>query len=65
MISFKQSTFKISNQKQLTEISYFSVSAATASEGVRLGTLRIARLVGPPLTSKKRFSGRMVAGRGR
>ncbi|KAM3716628.1 DNA-directed RNA polymerase I subunit [Dirofilaria immitis] len=42
-----------------------NVSAATAAEGVRLGTLRIARLVGPPQTSKKRFSGRIFAGRGR
>ncbi|VDO30609.1 unnamed protein product [Onchocerca flexuosa] len=42
-----------------------NVSAATAAEGVRLGTLRIARLVGPPQTPKKRFSGRINARRGR
>ncbi|VBB31051.1 unnamed protein product [Acanthocheilonema viteae] len=42
-----------------------NVSAASAAEGVRLGTLRIARLVGPPQTSKKRSSGRPGAGRGR
>ncbi|VDM09966.1 unnamed protein product [Wuchereria bancrofti] len=42
-----------------------NVIAATAAEGVRLGTLRIARLVGPPQKSKKRFSGRSTAGRGR
>ncbi|EFO25695.2 hypothetical protein LOAG_02796 [Loa loa] len=42
-----------------------NISAATASEGVRLGTIRIARLVGPPQPSKRRFSGRTSAGRGR
>ncbi|VIO99146.1 Uncharacterized protein BM_BM3545 [Brugia malayi] len=42
-----------------------NVSTATAAEGVRLGTLKIARLVGPPQKSKKRFSGRGSAGRGR
>ncbi|VDK68307.1 unnamed protein product [Litomosoides sigmodontis] len=42
-----------------------NVSAASAAEGVRLSTLRIARLVGPPQTSKRRFSGRPRAGRGR
>ncbi|CAG9535594.1 unnamed protein product [Cercopithifilaria johnstoni] len=42
-----------------------NVSAATAADGVRLGTLRIARLIGPPQTSKKRFTGRASARRGR
>uniref|UniRef100_A0A0R3RV83 DNA-directed RNA polymerase I subunit RPA49 n=1 Tax=Elaeophora elaphi TaxID=1147741 RepID=A0A0R3RV83_9BILA len=42
-----------------------NVSTATAAEGVRLGTLKIARLTGPPQASKRRFSGRIGAGRGR
>uniref|UniRef100_A0A915PK49 DNA-directed RNA polymerase I subunit RPA49 n=1 Tax=Setaria digitata TaxID=48799 RepID=A0A915PK49_9BILA len=41
-----------------------NISAATASEGVRLGTIRIARLAGPPQPSKKRFFGRPGAGKG-
>ena len=36
---------------------FFSVSAALPAEGIKLGTTRIARLVGPPQERKAFVSG--------